>query len=134
VVTNQPGVARGLVRREQVERLDELMASYLPMIDTIYVYHDDNDCCHCRKPRPGLLLDAARDRDIDLGTSYIVGDRWRDIGAGQAAGVTAVFIDCGYSEEQSREPHAHVYSLPQAVAWILENAGARASTVHASSG
>ena len=120
VVTNQPDVARGTQSREAVEAISERLHRELPMIDAFYTcFHDDRDACRCRKPKPGLVLDAARDRAIDLHRSYMVGDRWRDIAAGQGAGVKTVFIDYGYDERQPDSPDARVGSLPEAVDWIL---------------
>ena len=69
-----------------------------------------------------MLLDAAERHDIDLGRSYLVGDRWRDIGAGHAAGVTSIFIDRGYDERRPENPDAVVGDLAEATVWILENA------------
>jgi D-glycero-D-manno-heptose 1,7-bisphosphate phosphatase len=69
-----------------------------------------------------MLLDAARRHEIDLRHSYLVGDRWRDIGAGQAAGVRTVFVDRGYDERRPQNPDAIVSDLTEATAWILEDA------------
>ena len=86
VVTNQPDVARGSATRAAVERIHAALAEALPL-DGFYVcYHDDSDRCECRKPKPGLLLAAAAEHGISLRASYLIGDRWRDIEAGQRAG------------------------------------------------
>src|SRR5712672_2770789 len=77
------------------------------------------DACDCRKPAPGLLLEAARDWDIDLAASVMVGDRWRDVESGKRAGCKTVFIDHGYSERRPDSPDLTVASLPEAVSWIL---------------
>jgi D-glycero-D-manno-heptose 1,7-bisphosphate phosphatase len=82
--------------------------------------HDDADRCDCRKPAPGLLLQAARDWDIALGDSVMVGDRWRDIESGRRAGCKTVFIDHGYSEQRPESPDLTVASLTEAVPWILQ--------------
>jgi D-glycero-D-manno-heptose 1,7-bisphosphate phosphatase len=120
VVSNQPDVARGTQTREEVERLDAVIRQRLPMLNAFYIcYHDDADNCPCRKPKPGMLLDAAADRGVDLRHSYMIGDRWRDIGAGQAAGVQSIFIDYGYRERQPVPPFRRVASLREAVSWIL---------------
>ena len=73
--------------------------------------------CECRKPKPGLLLEAARDWNIDLARSYFVGDRWRDIEAGQRAGCRPLFIDYNYNE---RRPGA-VYrrAVPARSGWNI---------------
>jgi D-glycero-D-manno-heptose 1,7-bisphosphate phosphatase len=119
VVTNQPDVARGAQRRETVDAIHARLRAALPL-DAVYCcFHDDADACACRKPAPGLVLDAARDLALDLAASFLVGDRWRDIEAGAAAGCRTVFIDRGYAERQPRGFHAARASLPDAAAWIL---------------
>lgn len=126
VVSNQPDVARGTQVRQTVEELNALLAAKLPITQHYVCYHDDSDGCDCRKPLPGLLLQAAREYDIDLAESYMVGDRWRDIAAGAAAGCTTVFIDRKYNEQMPAvRPHATVASLAEAVAFILHSESTR---------
>jgi D-glycero-D-manno-heptose 1,7-bisphosphate phosphatase len=121
VVTNQPDVRRGTSSREDVEQIHRFLSEHLPLDDFFVCYHDDEDECSCRKPLPGLLFDAAEKHAIDLKASYLVGDRWRDMDAGAAAGCRTVFIDHGYEERHPRsEPDRSVSSLAQAVDWILE--------------
>jgi D-glycero-D-manno-heptose 1,7-bisphosphate phosphatase len=99
VVTNQPDVARGEVERSTVEAINTNLRSVLPAIDDIRVcWHDDADNCPCRKPKPGLILDALKDYDIDLAASFMVGDRWRDIDAGANAGVRTILVDRHWPE------------------------------------
>jgi D-glycero-D-manno-heptose 1,7-bisphosphate phosphatase len=122
VVTNQPDVARGTQTRAVVESMHERLAAALPIDDLFVCYHDDADGCDCRKPKPGLLLEAAAKHGIDLRRSYLVGDRWRDIDAGHAAGCTPVWIDRGYVERgPSKAPAAQVNSLAAAADWILRH-------------
>ncbi len=123
VVTNQPDVATGKQRREAVEAMHSWMLKNL-QIDAIKVcYHAGADRCACRKPRPGMLLEAAQELGIDLARSLLVGDRWRDIGAGQAAGCEKnYFIDYGYAEKRPEKPYVAVKSLPEAAALILASA------------
>ena len=85
--------------------------------------HDDADGCACRKPAPGLLLDAARNFGIDLGQSFLVGDRWRDIEAGRQAGVRTILIDYQYREKQANADHV-VQNLSEAADWILTQTAA----------
>ncbi|MGJ5820953.1 D-glycero-alpha-D-manno-heptose-1,7-bisphosphate 7-phosphatase [Paludibaculum fermentans] len=122
VVTNQPDVSRGKQTRAAVEAIHRYMAERLPVDEFRVCYHDDRDGCDCRKPKPGLLTLAAADYDIDLAGSYMIGDRWRDVDAGAAAGCRTVWIDAGYQERgPGQPPDARVASLPEAVRWI-ENA------------
>ena len=120
VVTNQPDVARGAQTREAVEAIHAaLLAAGLPIDDFRVCYHDDGDRCDCRKPEPGLLLAAAREHDLDLTASFMIGDRWRDVEAGRRAGCTTIFIDYGYAEVEPSLPDLRVKSLNEGVDWIL---------------
>jgi len=120
VVSNQPDVARGTQQREAVEEMGRRLRAELPLDDVLTCYHDDQDGCDCRKPRPGLMTRAATRYGIDLSRSYLVGDRWRDIDAGVNAGCKTVWIDRGYLEQAPASvPDARVKSLPEAVDWIL---------------
>ncbi len=92
VVTNQPDLARGLLEMRTLAEMHRQLAAQLA-VDAIYVCpHDDADGCACRKPRPGLLLAAARDFSLDLRRSFLVGDSWKDIAAGQAVGCRTVHV------------------------------------------
>jgi len=119
VVTNQPDLARGKQTREVLDAMHARLRSELPL-DAIYMCpHDDTAQCACRKPAPGMLLDAARDLDLDVPASFMVGDRWRDIDAGIAAGCRTIFINRHYAERQPARFDVEVGSLPEAAAWIL---------------
>ena len=118
VVTNQPDVARGKQTRESVEMIHAALSAQLPLDEFRVCYHDDGDQCHCRKPQPGLLLEAARDTGVDLSASLMVGDRWRDVEAGRRAGCMTILIDYGYAEPQGKAD-VRVRSLAEAADWIL---------------
>ena len=119
VVTNQPDVARGTQSRAAVEAIHARLGSELPIDEFRCCYHDESDGCDCRKPKPGLLLDAAGIRRVNLRASVMVGDRWRDVEAGRQAGCATVFIDNAYSELKPERPDAVVRSLAEAADWIL---------------
>ena len=120
MVTNQPVVARGEARRGEVEAIHVALQAALPLDACFVCYHDDADACACRKPLPGLLLQAAAEFQIDLAGSFMIGDRWRDMDAGAAAGCRTVWIDRGYREPPpARPPDARVTALAAAVEWIL---------------
>jgi D-glycero-D-manno-heptose 1,7-bisphosphate phosphatase len=119
VVTNQPDVARGEQERSAVEAINEVLRAELPLDDIRVCYHDSADRCACRKPSPGLLIEAAADWAIDLTASYMVGDRWKDVEAGRRAGCRAVFIDYGYAEPSPVGPDWVAGSLSEATDWIL---------------
>jgi len=123
VITNQPDVTRGTQTRDAVESIHQSLSSSLPIDDIFVCYHDDNDECGCRKPLPGLLLEARSKHNIDLSRSFVVGDRWRDIDAGHNAGCKTVLIDYGYRERApARPPEATVRSLREAADWIISSA------------
>jgi D-sedoheptulose 7-phosphate isomerase len=122
VVTNQPDVARGSHTRGSVETLHRALASALPIDEIFVCYHDDNDHCACRKPKPGMLFEAERKHNIDLSRSFVVGDRWRDIDAGHNAGCRTVLIDYGYRERKpAQPPEATARSLREAADWIISS-------------
>jgi D-glycero-D-manno-heptose 1,7-bisphosphate phosphatase len=120
VVTNQPDVARGTTTRDVVENIHASLANTLPIDRFVVCYHDAADHCECRKPRPGMLLACAKDLQIDLATSYMVGDRWRDVEAGRRAGCKTCFIDYSYDEEQPSGYDFRVASLADAASVILK--------------
>jgi D-glycero-D-manno-heptose 1,7-bisphosphate phosphatase len=122
VVTNQPDVARGTTSVEAVEAINEHLHARLTLDEFRTCYHDSGDGCECRKPRPGSLFSAALHHAIDLGRSYMVGDRWRDIEAGTRAGCKTIFIDYGYDETQPKSPDFTVTSLLEASKIILSEA------------
>src|SRR6185295_8673444 len=119
VATNQPDVGRGTQRREEVEEMHAAMCARLP-IDRVEVCYDPGQGIpsEFRKPAPGMLLRAAREMEIDLAGSWMVGDRWRDIDCGAAAGCRTIFIDYGYDEALRTEPNYRVKSLLEAAAVI----------------
>lgn len=120
VVTNQPDVARGTQSRAAVEAMNTALSATLPIDEFCVCFHGDSDRCHCRKPKPGLLEDAAIRRGIDLRRSFMVGDRWRDIDAGAAAGCRTILIDRQYCERgPDHLPDCRAPSLAAAVSWIL---------------
>jgi D-glycero-D-manno-heptose 1,7-bisphosphate phosphatase len=123
VVTNQPDIARGKVDAAVVEELNKRLLGSLALHDVIVCPHDDGDGCDCRKPKPGMLLEGASRWDIDLSQSVMVGDRWRDIEAGRAAGTRTVFVERGYEEPAPDDPDLTVSELYESVPWIIRTAG-----------
>jgi D-glycero-D-manno-heptose 1,7-bisphosphate phosphatase len=121
VATNQPDVARGKMSREVVESLHAHLSRALPLDRIEVCYHAGHGAsdCDCRKPRPGMLLRAARELNIDLQRSFMVGDRWRDIDCGHAAGCTTILVDYAYNEPLRQPPEHWVKSLAEAADVIL---------------
>ena len=139
VVTNQAGIARGIVKESFVDEAHQHIARRLEAgsatIDAFYycphypqgVVEQYSRTCDCRKPQPGLLRRAAADLNLDLEHSFVVGDRWHDLAAGQAVGASAVLVRTGLGRtdeatpDPDTVPDAIVDNLMEAAAWILEN-------------
>ncbi len=129
VVTNQPDIARGTTTRDDVDAINAVVTDGLPVTEVLVCPHDDDDGCDCRKPQPGMLLDAASRWDVDLAASFMVGDRWRDIDAGHRAGLRTVFIDHGYDEELRAKPDHVVASLADAADLLLDPVSAPVASI-----
>jgi D-glycero-D-manno-heptose 1,7-bisphosphate phosphatase len=124
VVTNQPDIARRTTTWQVVDAINAYLTDELGL-DAVYVCpHDDGDACRCRKPAPGLLLDAADDWDVDLTQSLMVGDRWRDVEAGRRAGVTTVWVRSDYREQLPVAPDHIVDRLLEVVGLVTSSATA----------
>jgi D-glycero-D-manno-heptose 1,7-bisphosphate phosphatase len=111
MVTNQPDIARGTTTWVTVNAINRHLLRELGLNGAFVCPHDDADGCGCRKPQPGLLLDAAARMGVDLAQSVIVGDRWRDIEAGRRAGVTTVWVRSTYEERAPTAPDHVVEGL-----------------------
>lgn len=125
VVTNQPDVARGAATARDVERLNDLVREALPVEDVLCCFHDKGDGCACRKPAPGMLLEAAARWGIDLARSFLVGDRHSDVLAGRAAGCRAVLVDSPYHGPGDSGPDHRAADLAAAAQWILSQPSCR---------
>lgn len=120
VVTNQPDVVRGATSLATVEGFNALLQAELPMLDRIYTcYHDDQDGCLCRKPLPGLFFQAQKDFDLDLSHSFMIGDRWRDIEAGERAGCKTLWLNRHYQEKHPTHYDLEIASFAEALPFIL---------------
>ena len=115
IITNQPDISRGKVSLQEVNTINKVICEKLK-IDYVYMcIHDDNDECECRKPKPGMIHKAAVDLKLTLNKSILIGDRWRDIHAGQAAGCKSYLIDNNYDEPKPNPPYETVTSVLQLV-------------------
>ncbi len=135
VVTNQSGVARGLYTEEFVRaahrHINQRLEAAGARVDGFYYcpHHPEGSVealrteCDCRKPKPGQLIRAAADLDLDLTRSFMVGDRWKDIEAGEAVAARGVLVRTGYGRDQEEAHESRgavvVDNLIQAVSWIL---------------
>jgi D-glycero-D-manno-heptose 1,7-bisphosphate phosphatase len=122
VVTNQPDVGRGILKKEVVEAIHETMVQQLPIDRVEVCYHAGDEFgekCECRKPKPGMLINAASALDIDLARSFMIGDRWRDIDCGKRVSCRTIFIDWSYGESLRERPDFTAANLLDATEWIL---------------
>jgi D-glycero-D-manno-heptose 1,7-bisphosphate phosphatase len=93
VTTNQPGLSRGTLSRRDLDRMHVLLRQALPVDDILVCAHDEMDRCPCRKPKAGLLTEAAFKWRLDLGRSYVLSDKWQDAEAARAGNCTSVLVD-----------------------------------------
>lgn len=115
IVTNQPDVARGWVKKESVELVNSKIQELLPIDEIKICFHTNDDKCVCRKPLPGMLLEAAMTWDIDLKASFMVGDRYGDVSAGAKAGCKTVLIGAGDAQGIHPSPDYRAELLIDAV-------------------
>jgi D-glycero-D-manno-heptose 1,7-bisphosphate phosphatase len=120
VVTNQPDVGTGRTPQATVEAMHDIIRSRLDVDDIKVCFHTNADNCTCRKPKPGMLLEAAAERGIDLPASYIVGDRWSDVAAGREAGCATIFVDYGHEPETPSKADKVVATFAEAARVILD--------------
>jgi D-glycero-D-manno-heptose 1,7-bisphosphate phosphatase len=122
VATNQPDVGNGYVAQSIVEAMHKRLKECV-VLDAIKVcYHSQDFGCDCRKPKPGMLLDSAKEFGIDLAHSFMVGDRDSDVLAGSRAGCKTLFMDFGYAENQIGCPDYIIHSLQDVARIVLEKA------------
>jgi len=119
MVTNQPNVSRKKIDKNSVIQMNNFLKNEIALDDIFVCYHDDSDNCNCRKPKPGLLLQAGKKWDVDFKKSFMIGDRWRDIQAGEKVGCKTIFLDYKYNEKKPKKPDFVSDSLLNA-AYIIE--------------
>jgi len=143
LVTNQSGIARGYFSESQLHdihvRLEQMLSSEGARLDAIYYCphhpsagnsHYTRDC-DCRKPGTGLIDRAARDLEIDVRQSFVVGDKWSDVELGQRAGAHSILVRTGYGsadEKRARPPHRVepdfiAHTISEAADWIIKQVG-----------
>jgi D-glycero-D-manno-heptose 1,7-bisphosphate phosphatase len=117
IITNQPDIARGLMEWEELNEMHKLIRERLFVDDIFVCPHDDKDNCECRKPKPGMLFEVAQKWGIDLNASFMIGDSWKDVEAGKAAGCKTILIDAEYN--RGIETDFRVYNICSSVEVIL---------------
>lgn len=118
VCTNQPDVVRGWQTRDQVDEFHALIMRELPVARVYACFHDNAAACVCRKPQPGMLLQAQTEHGIELASSFMVGDRASDIEAGRAAGCRTILLRPSTEAEPSTADH-EIRTLPELLAIIV---------------
>jgi len=119
VCTNQPDVARGWQPLERVLEFHRKIVADLPVARVYACFHDDAQDCACRKPKPGLLLQGRDELEIDLARSFMIGDRWKDIEAGRAAGCRTVYLRHPHDSEDPHAPDFEITRIAQLLDIIL---------------
>ena len=120
VVTNQPDVGKKLISRSTLEQMHNKLKKKTH-VDGIYVcVHRQDENCYCRKPNPGMILDAAKKHHIDWKKSFVVGDRASDIEAGQKANCRTIFLKKKYYENAPTKQEATFLNLREATNYILK--------------
>lgn len=119
IITNQPDIARGLMVWETLNKMHGFIEKQLPIDDIFVCPHDDAGKCQCRKPQPGMILEAAEKWSVTLRSSFVVGDRWKDIEAGRRAGCITILLDYPYNKGVTAD--FRVNDLRSAAEVILNN-------------
>lgn len=118
VHTNQPDIARKKMTWEALNKMNDFQKLQISSIDAIYVCpHDKQDSCECRKPKPGLILKAAKDYNIDLSQSFVVGDSTTDMQAAFNAGVNSILLRTEYNQ-QAKEFDFEIKSLQEIFQYV----------------
>ncbi len=101
--TNQPGLSRGYQNRRELDRMHDLLRKTFDLDDLLVCPHDETDRCPCRKPNPGLLVEAAFKWKLDLDRSFVISDKWQDAEAARTAGCTSLLIDSPWVRKVHRD-------------------------------
>ncbi len=121
--TNQPGLSRGYQSRRELDRMHQQLRSAFALHDLLVCPHDETDQCPCRKPKPGLLIEAAQIWHLDLDRSFVISDKWQDAEAARAAGCTSMMLESPWLGAVHRD--FLLPDLPSIVQKILNLAGVK---------
>lgn len=120
VVTNQPDINNGLISIEEVSQMHDVLRKKNQVTDIFLCPHSQNENCDCRKPKPGMLLAAAKKYNINLKKSFMVGDRASDIEAGISAGCRTIFLQRNYKEPAPKDQEKTFFSIHSATNYIIK--------------
>ena len=118
IVTNQPEINKGNLNHEELKRMNDRIYNELKIDDIFVCEHTSEEDCDCRKPKPGMILNASKKHNIDLSQSFLIGDRYKDIESAHAAGCNSIFIDRKYSEKFPNKQIKSVSSFYEAAIFI----------------
>lgn len=121
VVTNQPDVGMGVTSVAEVEKMHSAIRTAINPDDIYACFHTREDRCKCRKPRPGMLYDAASKHGVNPSKSFLIGDRYSDIKAGISFGCKTILIDKNYNEEVTCQPWRKAANLSSAIDVVISN-------------
>lgn len=99
VISNQPDISRKKMKKSELNMMTDFLKREIAIDDVFYCTHDDRDNCKCRKPAPGLILNALKKWNIDLRKSFLVGDSWKDIEAGKQVELKSFLLDKDYNRD-----------------------------------
>jgi D-glycero-D-manno-heptose 1,7-bisphosphate phosphatase len=118
VVSNQPDVSRGLIDAQDLKLISDQLHERFKFTEILHCVHDDSDGCDCRKPKPGMISGVLQRYALRADEAIIIGDSYKDILAGKAAGIETVYLQQGYNASAACEPDytvnklTEVFSLP----------------------
>ena len=98
VVTNQPDISKGIIDIELINKMNKIILDKYPINEILFCPHTDDDNCLCRKPKPGMILSLIKKYKINVKNSYILGDNFKDIEAGKAAGLKTILLNRFYNK------------------------------------
>jgi D-glycero-D-manno-heptose 1,7-bisphosphate phosphatase len=98
IISNQPDVARGNIKKDVIEKINKIIYYNYPIKEILICPHDDSQQCDCRKPKPGMIISLSKKWEIDIKKSYLIGDSWKDIEAGKKAGCKTILLDKNYNQ------------------------------------
>jgi D-glycero-D-manno-heptose 1,7-bisphosphate phosphatase len=120
--TNQPGLSRGYLARRELDRMHERLRKVFPLDEILVCPHDETDRCPCRKPKPGLLSEAAFKWHLNLDHSYVISDKWQDAEAARLSGCTSLLLESPWVGKVHRD-----FLLPDLAAIVEKILQLRAS-------
>ena len=121
IISNQPDIKKGLLNKSVLRKMNQKLKKEVKVDDIFICEHTDDDRCNCRKPKSGMILDAKKKWNIDLKSSYLIGDRWRDIYLANRLKIKCFYIDKNYKEKKPKKYNYKVNNLFHAIRTLKIN-------------